>query len=75
MEDLNQYAGQVQYLLGLLGYEVGTITVYLTPETVSTIRAFQADHGLPVDGLVTDCLIEAIEGFIFSTRLLRRFRI
>lgn len=59
-QENNQYVGQVQYFLHLLGYDIGTMMGYLTPETSSAIRAFQADQGLPVDGLVTESLALAL---------------
>ena len=59
-QENSKYVGQVQYFLHLLGYDIGTMTGYMTPETSSAIRAFQADQGLPVDGLVTETLALAL---------------
>lgn len=44
--------GQLQTLLGVLGYDAGSADGVFGARTVAAVRAFQADSGLDVDGVV-----------------------
>ena len=50
----------VQAKLAALGYDPGPADGVIGPKTRAAIRAFQADAGLPMDGQMSDQLIEAL---------------
>lgn len=52
---------QIQTLLDRLGYEPGPVDGILGPKTHSSIRKFQAEHGLSVDGEISVSLRQSLE--------------
>jgi len=53
---------KVQRSLAALGYEPGPVDGEAGPGTEKAIRRYQADHGLRVDGKVTERLVAHLEG-------------
>jgi peptidoglycan hydrolase-like protein with peptidoglycan-binding domain len=53
---------KVQRSLAALGYEPGPVDGEAGPGTEKAIRRYQADHGLRVDGRVTEKLVAHLEG-------------
>ncbi len=51
---------EVQLLLEKLGYDVGKIDGKFGPATAAAIRKFQKDHGLEVNGKVSDPLLSLL---------------
>ena len=54
--------GRVQAGLDKLGYDPGTVDGVMGERTRTTIRFYQEDNGLPVDGRATQDLARHIEG-------------
>ena len=59
--DAARIAG-AQRLLTLQGYPSGSIDGVAGQRTAAAVRAFQRQHGLPVDGFVTPALLSVIAG-------------
>ena len=51
---------QIQKDLDTLGYDPGPMSGELTPQTVATIEAFEADNGMPVTGAATMELVNEL---------------
>jgi hypothetical protein len=59
-QEQRMQTAQVQAGLAKLGYKVGTVDGKYGPKTAGAIRAFQKDHQLPADGLVTEELLREL---------------
>ncbi len=53
---------EIQRRLERLGFELGTIDGVIGDKTIAAIRTFQADRGLPVDGVADKELLSALRG-------------
>jgi hypothetical protein len=56
----SQQVREAQAHLSRLGYNPGPIDGIMGPKTRTAIEAFQRDHGLPVDGKVTQILLDSL---------------
>ena len=56
----SQQVREVQAHLSRLGYNPGPIDGIMGPKTRTAIEAFQRDRGLPVDGKVTQTLLDSL---------------
>jgi peptidoglycan hydrolase-like protein with peptidoglycan-binding domain len=56
----------VQAALLQLGYQVGKVDGKYGARTMAAVKAFQKKHHLPVDGKITDKLLELVKTEIMS---------
>ncbi len=53
---------EMQSLLNERGYDAGTVDGIVGAQTITAVRDFQRDHGLPPDGFATSELLEILRG-------------
>ena len=66
---------RAQELLSMLGYEPGAVDGVYGAQTKSAIQAFQADDGLPADGLISEQLLDRIDVALVRNRTNRTRRV